>query len=359
MITKHNSLGCMVHPLSFQFSKREEERDEENNKMISRIAIYDFFLENEINIYKQIQLHSCFYTFEYYEKINYHEFMQTYFSLTGSIHSHTKINTETDKSDKSKYFLLHYPNKRLYEFKEILGSFENNTHYIRFIIQCYQKLLSAIEILTHMSIIHNNISYKTICFDKYKEPLLFKFDVSMYIIPENINVEYIKKYLLVYNPGYQYWPLEFHMLSYLFANKMETLSKIHIDIIIDDVIKNNIILKNFDENTITKYKVNGNDFLNKYINKKLKYIVEDVFHYKNTWDNYALSILFLDILLKINQKMKTKNEFIMYFIKLLVGNIHSEPKMRLSIKDTIEQFQKICYNTDIKIFKSLISNLSL
>jgi hypothetical protein len=353
MKTKYNSFGCMVHPLSFEFSKINEERDE--NKMISRIVVYDFFLENEINIYNQIQTYSCFYTFEHFEKINYHEFMETQIYLTNS--NITKINVT--EFDKSKYFLLHYPNKSLYEFKEMLASFENNTHYIWFIIHSYKKLLTAIEILTNMNIIHNNISYKTICFDEHKEPLLFKFDVNMQIIPENINIDYIKKYLVIYNPGYLYWPLEFHMLSYLFVNNMDTLSKIHIDIIIDDVITNNVILKKFDENTITKYKISGNNFLNKYINKNLKYIVEDVFNYRNTWDNYALSILFLDILLKIQNKIKTKNEFIIYFIKLLVENIHSEPKMRVSIKDTREKIEKICYCTDIKIFKSLVRDLSI
>ena len=119
-------------------------------------------------------------------------------------------------------------------------------------------------------------------------------------------------------------------------------------------------MNKFDNNTIDTYKKDGTKFLTRYINKKIDDIAEDVFTYKNTWDNYALSILFLDILLKIQKRIqtKTKNVFIMYFMKLLVENIHSNPKTRNSIKDTIEQFQKICYFMDVNTFKSLIKDLS-
>jgi hypothetical protein len=214
-----------------------------------------------------------------------------------------------------------------------------------------------------MNIIYNAISYESICFDNVQNPILFKFGSNIHVETKdknNISIEYIQKHFPIYKPDYLYWPIEIHMLSYLLSNKMTSLSKIHIDVILEDVFNNNNILNSFDSNTIYSHKKEGEIYLQKYVNKSLQYIVHDVFAYKNTWDNYALSILFLDILLKIQKRIqtKTKNVFIMYFMKLLVENIHSNPKTRNSIKDTIEQFQKICYCMDVNTFKSLIKDLS-
>jgi len=348
-----NNFECMVHPL--QFEQNSFDNKTESNT-ISRIAKYDFFLENELKINKFIQKDPFYYIFESIEKITYQELQEKQFELTNK-----KIQDKLN--DKLQYVLLHYSRKYLYDFKEVLESFENNTHYIRCIIQTYEKILQSLEKLNNMNIIYNAISYESICFDNVQNPILFKFGSNIHVETKDkndISIEYIQKHFPIYKPDYLYWPIEIHMLSYLLSNKMTSLSKIHIDFILEDVFSNNNILNSFDSNTIYSHKKEGEIYLQKYVNKSLQYIVHDVFAYKNTWDNYALSILFLDILLKIQKRIqtKTKNVFIMYFMKLLVENIHSNPKTRNSIKDTIEQFQKICYFMDVNTFKSLIKDLS-
>ena len=47
--------------------------------------------------------------------------------------------------------------------------------------------------------ITNNISYKTICVDEKMEISICKFGLSMYLNKSNQTIDYIKKYLLVYN----------------------------------------------------------------------------------------------------------------------------------------------------------------
>ncbi len=64
----------------------------------------------------------------------------------------------------------------------------------------------------------------------------------------------------------------------------------------------------------------------------------DVLQFSNTWDNYALSILYLRILIGIHRSIGIKNKFIILFMKLLVTNIHLNPLKRLSIEMTIEKF---------------------
>jgi hypothetical protein len=72
--------------------------------------------------------------------------------------------------------------------------------------------------------------------------------------------------------------------------------------------------------------------------------------YKYTWDQYSLSILFLNIL----SGLPEKNVFIQNFRNLLLDNIRPNPQLRLTIRDTLYKFEKLCFETEITVFKELL-----
>ena len=345
-IDRIDSLGCMIHPIYITKPKTHKQT-------ISRMIKHDFFLHNEMAAYQLISNYtSSFYIFEIAEKIIYH-----------------KLNTEqhdltfTRKLEDSDFFLLKYPKRTLYSFKELgnASNYANKSHYIRFLINAYTKLLQSIDLLLKNNIVHNQIHYDTICIDENDNVLITRFGLSMYTIGSNINDEYIQPFFAKYDPSYPYWCIEIHVLSYLLTNKMNTLSSLHIEQVIQDVISKNklfIKLPSISNTNTEKYKQETKMYLSKYVNQPLKYIIEDIFCYKHTWDQYALSVLFIDILLE-QEKMITKNMFIISFIQLLERNIYSVPSNRMSLKHTLQAFHKLTYETDMKIFKELIDLMSV
>ena len=78
----------------------------------------------------------------------------------------------------------------------------------------------------------------------------------------------------------------------------------------------------------------------------------------NTWDNYALSILFLRILIEIHRTIHKKNKLIILFMKLLVCNIHLNPLKRLSIELTTNQFNSLLDSLEPKDYKEVIHLIS-
>ena len=83
----------------------------------------------------------------------------------------------------------------------------------------------------------------------------------------------------------------------------------------------------------------------------------DILQYVHTWDNYALSILFLRILIGIHRFIEIKNKFIILFMRLLVYNIHLNPLKRLSIDMTINQFDSLLDSLEPKDYKDVINKL--
>ena len=78
--------------------------------------------------------------------------------------------------------------------------------------------------------------------------------------------------------------------------------------------------------------------------------------YSSTWDNYALSILFLRILIGIHKTIEIQNKFIIYFMKLLVTNIHLNPLKRLSIVTTTNKFEAILESIEPKDYKEIFEH---
>ena len=167
----------------------------------------------------------------------------------------------------------------------------------------------------------------------------------------------LQLFFLEYLSLFQNLLLEFHILSFLLTNKLHSLSNNNIEYIVNDVINHNTLLSNFGETIIKNYKNDSIKYFNKYVNKSYEVIIADILQYSHTWDNYALSIMFLRILIGIHKTIEIKNKFIILFMKLLVTNIHSNPSKRLSINDTTNKFEYIIEGLDPIDYKDIINNL--
>jgi hypothetical protein len=188
--------------------------------------------------------------------------------------------------------------------------------------------------------------------DKTELPLLsdFSFSVSTDL---HVSFDRIKPFFIEYDPSYLEWPMEFHILSFLITNNLNSLSFSNIDHIITDVLEKNYILNTFGLEVVSIYKEESISYFKKYINQSYDYILTDIFLYSSTWDNYALSILFLRILIGIHKTINTQNKFIIYFMKLLVTNIHLNPLKRLSIATTTNKFEAILESIEPKDYKEV------
>jgi hypothetical protein len=251
------------------------------------------------------------------------------------------------KIKEDNTILLKFADRELIYFKNYLKALSSSKIYILTIINFYKYILKSIEILIANNIVHNYIHFDSVLVDNDNNPLLSNFSFSIDVSKPDIE-QYIKQFIIAYDPSYLEWPLEFHILSYLLTNKLTSLSSHNIHNIICEFIDNHNILKTFGETIVSLYKEDALNYCNKYVNQSYEYILNDILQYYNTWDNYALSILFLRILIGIHKTIKVNNKFIILFMKLLVSNIHLNPLKRNSIGETTNKFETILNNIEPK-----------
>jgi len=254
--------------------------------------------------------------------------------------------------------LLKYPTDSILYLKTYLKALSSPRKYIFQIIEFYKHLLKSIDLLVTNKIVNNFISANSIIVSNNEIPLIKNFLFSIDVSNSDI-CNYIKQFFIEYKPSYIEWPPEFHLLAYLLTNKLTSLSLTNIEFIIHDIIENHYILKTFGPMFVSSYQKEATEYFQKYINQSYQYIISDILQFYTTWDNYALSIMYLRILIDIHRNFKAnkKNKFIILFMKMLVCNIHLNPLKRLSIKETTNKFDYLLDNLQPNDYINLLASM--
>jgi hypothetical protein len=256
--------------------------------------------------------------------------------------------------------LVSYSQRKLIYLDSYLKALSCSKKYIIKLIEFYKSSLNIAQLLLTNGVIHNNINFDTILVNEDENILLTKFTLSLFTMREITNqVETQYKLLSLMdnqnndNNNDIFLPIEIHLLRYQQTNNITSLSSYNIETVIKQFITNHSVLKHFETKQMIQ---DGLNYYSKYVNKSLL----DIFNTNEllqTWDNYAISIVFLRILIGLHKSMKTQNKFIILFMKLLVKNISLDPSKRLSLVNTMEQYELLLNNLDINVFKELIQQV--
>ena len=117
------------------------------------------------------------------------------------------------------------------------------------------------------------------------------------------------------------------------------------------------ILRHFGAQIIQQFRDDGATFLQKYINKSIQFIYDDILTYYATWDNYALSVSYLVVLIDIHKNIKHSNKFVITFMRHLLENISFNPIKRCTVETTTNKFDKMIYEIEPSSYALLINEL--
>ena len=309
----------------------------ENNKTISsykkprfthHIVSLTPSLENEIIIVDQIKYlipdyDEHFYVFNTIERLKI-----------------ASIDEEMDHIESAKEIAVDSDLLQTYDYKKLIyaDSYLKNLSttsykkYIMNLIDFYRASLISITKLFVECILHNNISLDTVIVDEKEETLL----ISNFTFAIEIRREKLLKFCSDKINISSRLPVEFHLLHYQIANDC-SLSQDNIETVVSKYLSTNSLNS-----------LNSHSYFSKYVNKSTDEIMSYMIKYADTWDNYALSSVFLSIL----RSSKKDNQFITEFMKLLEINMSLDPSKRGSLNNALSQFNELVFKTN---FKNIVS----
>jgi tRNA A-37 threonylcarbamoyl transferase component Bud32 len=320
--------GCVYYP-ALNCNKKKGK----NKKYISKVQLETTVSSNELNIGKKIQ------------KIkNY----KNYFSPV--IEScPLKVNNQINDCN----LLKKHNNKKIIMMKSI---YIPNTLFINYFnklqkkyklnnfLFCYKYLLNSLKKLVKNKIIHFDLKGNNILVDKNTEiPIIIDFGLSFDVSKlNNKNIED----KLIYSDDYILWSPEIVYLSYLYkVNEKPTLEEIeNITNNIFKTLEDKIFVNYYSQDFIIKLKEVYKLALLKYKNYSKEDMYEYIFNNNNIWktiDNYSLSIIYFRLFTQIFNNFN--NEFIIYFSKILLNNIHPFPEKRYDLDTTYNLINNLFY----------------
>jgi hypothetical protein len=228
---------------------------------------------------------------------------------------------------------------------------------LTYILDSYTFLLNNLRILNINGIIHYDLKAPNILIEeKTKTPIIIDFGLSIPI--SDIRPDNYKTFFYSYSPSYYIWPMDVHVICYL-VNMNPVITSDTLEELIIEYIRRNTVLRIFSEKFIGKFKDTAMRAYSKYIGMPKDSIINELVKNCNTWDNYALSVMFLNIIGFISGDGFTNNKLIIEFSKLLLMNFHPDGKKRLSFEETKKYYDQIfSVNETLGGYKRLLFNFN-
>lgn len=173
-----------------------------------------------------------------------------------------------------KFSNLNTPEEYILVFREELTPFYHffekcsEKERVLHILTAYSHLIRGCRLLTQHNIIYEN--YDQIGFNRQNQPILFDFERK--------------------KTKMHYLPIEAHILVFLENKDVLSLSKSNIE----EICAN--FLKTYPFNHKRLSQRECVDMFVHFINKPKQAIIDEIEKYKNTWNNYGISYVFLEML---------------------------------------------------------------
>lgn len=375
-VINQGGFGCIFYPSLSCKNERNRKKEKGEKEYVSKLVERNFSSKNEIDIgeiVKKIPFYSL-----YYVPVLHH--CAASLSKVGDkeIKKCHIIEDNKEQDNHVKYILLKMKYVENVKFTDYLLTNKSKKHVLNIIFDTYSYFLFSLEQLMNYEVVHFDFKWGNAVIDlKTELPVILDFGIS---IPVRKLLDYsalnddediknnekkggqenkydiYRDYFYTYFPAYSLWPVEVHAICYV-LNEHSRITPESLQQLIDEYVDSNAAFTIFSPEFLDKYKKQCFQTMEHLIDKPRKYVIRECLKFWTTWDNYALSISYFQIIKFISSMGFTSNTFLISFSKILVGNVHPDPSRRSNYTTTRYKYKSIFYQeTSIREYELLLDN---
>jgi len=375
-VINQGGFGCIFYPSLSCKNERNRKKEKGEKEYVSKLVERNFSSKNEIDIgeiVKKIPFYSL-----YYVPVLHH--CAASLSKVGDkeIKKCHIIEDNKEQDNHVKYILLKMKYVENIKFTDYLLTSKSKKHVLNIIFDTYSYFLFSLEQLMNYEVVHFDFKWGNAVIDlKTELPVILDFGIS---IPVRKLLDYAelnddediknnekkggqedkydiyRDYFYTYFPAYSLWPVEVHAICYV-LHEHSRITPESLQQLIDEYVDSNAAFTIFSPEFLDKYKKQCFQTMEHLIDKPRKYVIRECLKFWTTWDNYALSISYFQIIKFISSMGFTSNTFLISFSKILVGNVHPDPSRRSNYTTTRYKYKSIFYQeTSIREYELLLDN---
>ena len=358
-LVNQGAYGCLYHPGIECSGKTMDDR-----RYATKLVVQDEVAENEVavgDIVKGIVnygvnfvpvIDTCIVNLEKVNRNNPHALTKC------DIVPNSKKGKE---KKKEKFMLMKMPYIDSLYFYEYIGNMgDNKKKIISCIFDTYSYLIESIERLVEHEVVHYDLKMQNILMNlKTDTPIIIDFGLSIPIKLSDQGDRFWATYFYKYSPEYYVWPLESHVINFL-QNASRPLSRDDVTSICETFVNANAALRIFSKGFRARYLKACIEQCDPWIGVERGIACTALLKGWPTWDNYALSVAYLQILGFISETGFANNHLIIQYVQLLLMNVHPDPARRKTVGDTKSAFTDLFYmNETVDTYDSLVQNFNI
>ena len=371
-LVNQGAYGCLYHPGMECSGKTMDDR-----RYATKLVVHNEVAENEVavgDIVKGIVnygvnfvpvIDTCIVNLEKVHRNNPHalkgcDIVPTAIKLKKGTRNKKDKGTTTEKE---KFMLMKMPyidSLYFYEYIDSMG--DNKKKIISCIFDTYSYLIESIDRLVAHEVVHYDLKMQNILMNlKTDTPIIIDFGLSIPIKRLDQGDPFWATYFYKYSPEYYVWPLEAHVINFLQnpSQKPLSLSREDVTSICETFVNANGALRIFSKGFRARYLKACIQQCDPWIGVARDAVCVALLKGWLTWDNYSLSIAYLQILGFIYEAGFTNNHLIIQYVQLLLTNIHPDPERRKTVGDTKSTFMNLFYmNEKVETYDRLVENFN-
>ena len=337
-------------------------RERLNNKVQYKKSVkpIDFFLYNEIAFSNQCRVNDDVYEDGPHDRFDNRFYTFSSFTLIktkkDSVESEDSlIRSERDSNTANKvaYGAFNYAPKPSL-FLSTLHKHVSARTFCYIIMHIFKMTLDTLAYLKKNDAIHLGMSHESILTNSGSTNVLIdgvhhiRFMKDLLKMNEKTLVYVLKSHFLNQPENKfivaAFAPVEVALLLFILNHDdLVSVSPNNIRGVIHEYVRGHNTLKSLSPAFQTDFANNCETALIKYVNVSRYEVIKDILKSGHTWGTHALSVIFLSILMTMNEYAPSllKTGFYNKWFKLLIINIHPSPLKRKPIDETIGIFAKI------------------
>lgn len=360
-LVNQGAYGCVYYPGMHCNGKTMD-----NLRYATKLVVHDEVAENEVavgNIVKGIVnygvnfvpvIDTCVVSLEKVRRHNPHALNKC------EIAPAKKMNNK--KKPDPKFILMKMPYiDSLYFYDYVTAMGNNKKKIISCIFDTYSYLIESIERLGEHAVVHYDLKMQNILMNlKTDMPVIIDFGLSIPMEQDNDDA-FWTTYFYKYSPEYYVWPLEAHVINFLqnVLSPSQSLSRDDVVSICETFVNANVALRIFSKGFRTRYLQACIAQYEQWIGVARDAVRKALLKGWLTWDNYSLSIAYLQIIGFISETGGTNNHLIVQYVQLLLTNVHPDPERRKTVGDTKRIFTELFFmNERVDTYDSLVENFN-
>ena len=258
------------------------------------------------------------------------------------------------KEEKFPYISMSMPFIEGGDLINLLRSQERNTTKLSKMLSAYFELLESLDILYSKDIVHFDLKGNNILFDiNEQRAKIIDFGISIQL--DKLTPETRKNAFYSFGPEYYIWPMEVHFICHLVLIS-DIITKDDCDNIIESCLESNSMLS--DKERI-EFREKSKIQFRQFIGRPIEEVYNELIKQAKTWDNYALSIIYIHIFKNLFPIEHGTNVLQRKMNSLLMRNISPNYSERYSPIETRDKFKEIIQSkTQISSYTRLLDDMT-